>query len=363
MPETAELAFLPDMSIETAPEADGNAEAPGDRWTSGMPSGQFRPLILPDPLPTEGTLVSVLIPLYNHKRYIVEALRSVLRQTYRSIEVVVVDDCSTDGSLEVAREVADGDPRVFFHRNPKNLGVGPNIERTLELSSGPLVKFLAADDRFCLPDALARLVAAIESEPGIVLATGRGCWIDGEGNMMGDLWAPLSEHHNVAINGITFGDISLSQAMNVIGDCQVLHRRSPFEVTDWLTLDGHDSGLRALTDIAKWLSLLQHGDAAYLKDVTVQFRYHDVYSQASSVEARNPQCITMWHALFSAARRAGFLSDPRVYRRALASLLRRDLNFERYDSENVEDWDRMSETLRRVAWEIEYLNRQIVTGQ
>ncbi len=327
----------------------------------------IRPLNLPDPLPTEGPLVSVLIPLYNHERYIGESLGSVLLQTYRSIEVVVVDDCSTDRSLEFARQVAAGDPRVTFHRNPQNLGVVDNQGRLLELSNGPLVKFLAADDRFCMPDALARMVAAMEGEPTIDLVTSQGSWIDGDGNARANQWPPLSPHLDIVIDGIFFGDFSLVQCLNVIGDCQVLYRRKAFDgeefdVSDWLFLDGHDPGLRALTDIAMSLHVLRTNDAAYLKDPTVQFRIHES-GQLSSGESRNPQCIVMWYALMRAARSAGFLADQRVFRKALVDLLVRHMNLDHYQSDAPEDWIWMRDVLQQVAQQIGDLSYQIALGQ
>ncbi len=321
-----------------------------------------RPLHLPDPLPTEGPLVSVLIPLYNHERYIGESLRSVLLQTYRSIEVVVVDDCSTDRSLEVARDAAGGDPRVAFHQNRRNLGVVDNEGRLLELSNGPLVKFLAADDRFCMPDALARMVAAIESEPGISLVTSRWGWIDENGDALPEQWQSISASCDFVIDGMELGNLSLMRCNNYIGGAQVFQRRCSYDIDDWLKLDGHDTGLGIHSDLAMHLKLLVHGNAAYLKDETVQTRHFST-EQLTTTAYRNPQCIVIWYAVMKAARLAGYLAEPWMYRQALASLLGDHLHFERYTSSDLEDWEWMSEVIQMVAREIGELNRGIALGE
>lgn len=71
-------------------------------------------------------LVSVIMPVYQQERFVAEALRSVMRQSYRPLEIIVLDDCSTDRTFEVAAAQIDayrGPHRVFLHRNERNLGI------------------------------------------------------------------------------------------------------------------------------------------------------------------------------------------------------------------------------------------------
>src|SRR5688572_5713153 len=90
-------------------------------------------------------LVSVCIPTYNYAHLIADAIESVLRQTERDLELVVIDDCSTDDTEQVAARYAD-DPRFRFVRNPCNLGLFGNFNRCFELAEGEFVKVLCADD-------------------------------------------------------------------------------------------------------------------------------------------------------------------------------------------------------------------------
>src|SRR5262245_29413048 len=96
-------------------------------------------------------LVSILIPCFNAVRWIEQAIESALAQTWDDKEVIVVDDGSTDGSLQVIRRFDD---RIHWETGP-NRGGNAARNRLTELSSGEWLQFLDADD-YLLPDKIAR---------------------------------------------------------------------------------------------------------------------------------------------------------------------------------------------------------------
>ena len=104
--------------------------------------------------------VTIAIPLYNKARYIGETLESALGQTYRDIEVLVVDNCSTDGSYEIVTGYQDS--RIRAVRHPENLGLIANFNSALELAQGEFVKILCADDLLG-PECVAKQVAALDA--------------------------------------------------------------------------------------------------------------------------------------------------------------------------------------------------------
>jgi glycosyltransferase involved in cell wall biosynthesis len=108
------------------------------------------------------SLVSVLIPVYNGQAYLGEAIESVLAQSYRPIEIIVVDDGSDDASGEVARAYGEA---VRYDRQPRR-GNGAARNRAVALATGDLLTFLDADDRL-LPGALERLAGRLEGDPSL----------------------------------------------------------------------------------------------------------------------------------------------------------------------------------------------------
>lgn len=110
-----------------------------------------------------GLFFSVLTTVYNRERFLEEAVRRVLAQTFQDWELILVDDVSTDNSWALAQRLADLDPRIRISRNETNLGDYPNRNRAVELSSGRYLKYLDADD-VMHPDCLATYAANFDAE-------------------------------------------------------------------------------------------------------------------------------------------------------------------------------------------------------
>ena len=91
-------------------------------------------------------LVSILIPVYNREELVVRAIESAINQTYENIEVIAVDNKSTDKTYDVLKEYADKYPDVKVYQNEENLGPVRNWQKCLEYSSGEFVKILFSDD-------------------------------------------------------------------------------------------------------------------------------------------------------------------------------------------------------------------------
>lgn len=109
-------------------------------------------------------LVSVIMPVYNVEKYIGEAIESVLNQTYQNFELIIIDDCTPDSSMEIARSYAD--PRIVLCKNPVNLGLAQARNTGIRASKGDYIAMLDSDD-ISTPDRLAKQVAYLESHPAI----------------------------------------------------------------------------------------------------------------------------------------------------------------------------------------------------
>lgn len=120
-------------------------------------------------------LVSIIIPSYNHARYIGNAIESVLAQTYPNIELIVVDDGSKDNSHDVIRSYAEKDPRIVAILNEQNRGQSYVFNRALEVAKGEFVSLLPSDDWY-LPRKTEAQVAKFLASPdsvGVVYCRGQ----------------------------------------------------------------------------------------------------------------------------------------------------------------------------------------------
>jgi glycosyltransferase involved in cell wall biosynthesis len=109
---------------------------------------------------TSNIEVSVLIPTYNYAHFLDETIQSVLNQTYNDYEVIIVDNKSTDDTVEVVEKYLS-DTRIHFYQNDSNLGLTGNWNKCLEFAKGDYIKFLCADDKFH-PEMLQKFVTVMD---------------------------------------------------------------------------------------------------------------------------------------------------------------------------------------------------------
>jgi glycosyltransferase involved in cell wall biosynthesis len=115
-------------------------------------------------------LVSICIPAYNGAPYLAECIESALAQSFGDIEVLVVDDCSVDDTVAIARSYARRDHRVHVSQNSSNLGLVGNWNHSVRLARGEWVKFLHQDDRLAA-DCVEQMLSV--AKPGVDLVAVR----------------------------------------------------------------------------------------------------------------------------------------------------------------------------------------------
>ena len=106
--------------------------------------------------------ISILIPTYNREQYIEEAVRSALNQTYKNIEVIVVDNKSTDNSWMILENLAKNDSRIKLFQNDTNIGPVKNWKRCIDKATGKFCKILWSDDLIA-PEFLERTLPFLRS--------------------------------------------------------------------------------------------------------------------------------------------------------------------------------------------------------
>lgn len=123
--------------------------------------------------------VAILIPVYNRETLVVRAVESALAQTYKDIEVIVVDNCSTDGTYAAVQAIAERDARVKLFRNDENIGPVRNWLACAEKATAPYAKILFSDDLIAPTFVEKTLPHLISSECGLVYSyalVGREEW-------------------------------------------------------------------------------------------------------------------------------------------------------------------------------------------
>lgn len=125
-------------------------------------------------------LVSVVIPVYNGERYIQESVESITRQTYEHLEILVIDDRSTDSTPEILKLLASRDSRIRVIAKHQNKGVGAARTTGIKLSLGKYICWQDADD-ISLPNRVAAQVAYLEAHPEVGVVGGSIEFFDATG--------------------------------------------------------------------------------------------------------------------------------------------------------------------------------------
>lgn len=110
---------------------------------------------------TNMPLVSVVMPVYNVSKYLRQAIESVLDQTYRNLELIMIDDCSSDESLQIMKEYARKDDRIVVLANDTNQGVASTRNKGIQAARGEYIALLDSDD-FWVADKLEKQIALME---------------------------------------------------------------------------------------------------------------------------------------------------------------------------------------------------------
>lgn len=132
--------------------------------------------------------VTVLMPVHNVEKHLAAALDSILAQTFTDFELLVIDDCSTDGTAALLDRYTD--PRIVRTRNERNLGLVETLNRGIDRARGAYIARMDGDD-VCLPDRLAAQVAYLDAHPDTVLVGTKFVHVDDDdGYVFGGMEAP-----------------------------------------------------------------------------------------------------------------------------------------------------------------------------
>lgn len=205
--------------------------------------------------------VSVLIPSFNYGIFLPEAIDSVLAQTYDAFELIIVDNCSTDNTVEIVEEYIKKDSRIKLHVNEVNIGMYRNYNQALLLAQGEYIKFLNADDKFHV-ELLEKFVKILDDYPTVSLVTSHRQYF---GDKKDILFTPFL--------GVQPGREMIIETLidcNWVGEpTTVMFRRKN------LNLGLFDTSLLMFADYDMWLRQMQIGNIYVVDEVLSYFRIHN----------------------------------------------------------------------------------------
>jgi glycosyltransferase involved in cell wall biosynthesis len=201
--------------------------------------------------------VSVLLPTYNRAHYVAEAIQSALDQTFADLEVVVVDDGSTDTTSEVLGRIAD--PRVRCFRQ-ENRGISGALNTAFRSARGRYVAILNSDDRW-LPDLLAEEVAILQASSNVGLVYARCQAMDSAGRPLARLTGVPARYPGQMFKSLLHGDHICTIAV-------LIRRELVEQVGLW------DERLIANEDWDLWLRLALVCQFHFVDKILARFRVH-----------------------------------------------------------------------------------------
>lgn len=210
-----------------------------------------------------GPRVSVCIPVYQGEQFLEETIRSVLAQTYRNYELVILDNASTDGTSRIARSFDD--PRIRIETNQTTLSLSENWRRAVELCRAPLIKLLCADDLLLLR-CLETQVPHMDADPRLALIATRRNMIDENSRI-------VVAHRGLKgltgrRSGVEVARRVVRSGTNPIGEPGgVMFRRA-----DYLAVGGWNPSRRWAMDLDLWIRLLERGDLFGQPETLAAFR-------------------------------------------------------------------------------------------
>ncbi|MCL5949944.1 MAG: glycosyltransferase [Candidatus Bathyarchaeota archaeon] len=208
-------------------------------------------------------LVSVLMGSYNHQKYISEAIESVLNQTFPDLELIIIDDYSTDNSRSIIEQYQAKDERVkaFFHE--KNMGIANTINDGLKKVRGKFVSFIGSDDVW-FPYKLERQLALIKNHEDQILWS-EGEIIDGNGAPTGTTFTKMHLATNKKKSGNLFKEILWD---NYIFGQSLLIKK------DYIGDTLFDTNLRFLNDYRFIADLARKHDFFFIPEPLAKYRLH-----------------------------------------------------------------------------------------
>ena len=313
--------------------------------------------------------ISVIIPLYNASRFIVHTINALLAQTFKDLEILVMDDCSTDEGPELVKTVFASENKVIYYRMEQNGGPAKARNRGINLAKGEYIAFLDSDDGI-MPDALEKLYdAAIKFNADVVQSAGsyvpvmcpapddimtvspdmmvkhtkdtltseprlldcdpvKKLDMVMSGALGGNVWGKLFRKSFLTENDIYMPDLKMSEDIIMCLECALLARSyvlTPYHSIIYRMIgDSLSKGAKSPAFMRKVLDAVFGGDVAVRKFMSAHPVFRDCNGNVDCVESLKQQDrLIGWmdqamedlyiRPCYQSVGKAALLSDPSVH--------------------------------------------------
>ncbi|MFO8054280.1 MAG: glycosyltransferase family 2 protein, partial [Bacteroidales bacterium] len=207
-------------------------------------------------------MISVVTPAYNAARFIQETVKSVQRQTYQDWEMLIVEDCSSDDTVQIVRNLAAEDARIRLFALEENVGAAEARNIAFRHANGQYIAFLDSDDLW-LPEKLEKQLRFLQENNYAFTYTDYECITEDGSAVLYTVHAPAEIGYRRFLRNTTIGTLTVMIDREKTGD---------FEMPQ----------IRSSHDIALWLALMRKGHKAFgLQEVLAQYRQVGTSNTAS----------------------------------------------------------------------------------
>lgn len=223
--------------------------------------------------------VSVIIPSYNHGKYIKEAIQSVIDQTFQDFEIIITDDGSVDNTVEEIKKFKDKRIKLFVF--PENKGACVAANNCVKHSSGKYIAMLSSDDIF-FPDKLEKQVIFLDNNPNVGVVFSKAQIINEDGNIFEDTNHPYYSIFDV-------NNRSRYEWLNYFfykGNC-LCHPSALIRKMCYEKVGLYDERFASLPDMDLWVRICMHFDIYVMNEKLIKFRIRNNEENASGNRLEN----------------------------------------------------------------------------